>query len=56
MQEIPAENLDWNLYSDSRINVGKVGLRIQYSDDLIQETEFDIVGTLTAEAGRAMAR
>lgn len=55
-QEIPAENLDWNLYSDSQINVGKCGLRINYSDDLIEETEFDIVGTLTSEAGRAMAR
>lgn len=55
-QEIPAENIDWNLYSDHRINVGKVGLRIQYTDEIIEETEFDIIGTLSSEAGRALAR
>lgn len=54
--EIPAENIDWNTYTDNRINVGKVGLRIQYTDDLIQETEFDIVGILSSEAGRALAK
>ena len=54
-QEIPAQNVDWNLYTDSRINVGKVGLRIQYTDEIIEETEFDIIGTLTSEAGKLFA-
>lgn len=56
LQEIPSENIDWNMYTDSRINVGKVGLRIQYTDEIIEETEFDIIGILTSEAGRALAR
>lgn len=54
--EIPAENLDWQLHSSSLINVGKAGVRIQYTDEIIKETEFDIVAMLTSEAGRAMAR
>ena len=54
--EIPAQSIDWNLSSNSLINVGKVGVRIQYTDEVIKDTEFDIVGIMTAEAGRAMAR
>lgn len=54
--EIPEQSIDWNTYTNSTINVGKVGVRVQYTDEIIKDTEFDIVGMLTAEAGRAMAR
>lgn len=54
--EIPAESVDWQLHSSSLINVGKAGVRVQYTDEIIKETEFDIVSMLTSEAGRAMAR
>lgn len=55
-QEVPAESIDWQLNSNSAIKVGKSGLRIQYSKELFQDCEFDIVKMLTTEAGRAMAR
>lgn len=50
------ENLDWQINSNNQIKVGKSGVRIQYTEELFKDVEFDIVSMLTAEAGRAMAR
>ena len=55
-QEIPQESIDWQLHKSKLIKVGKSGVRIQFSDDIKQETEFDIIGMMLSEAGRAMAR
>jgi hypothetical protein len=55
-QEIPQETIDWQLHKSSLIKVGKSGVRIQVTDDLIRDAEWDIVGMLLQEAGRAMAR
>lgn len=55
-QEIPQETIDWQTNSNSLIKVGKSGLRIQYSEELLKDCEFDIVAMLVSEAGRAMAR
>lgn len=55
-QEIPEESVDWNLSKNSLIHVGKSGVRIQYTDELQQDLEFDLISVLLAEAGRAMAR
>lgn len=55
-QEIPQETIDWQTNTNGLIKVGKSGLRIQYSAELLQDCEFDIVGMLISEAGRAMAR
>lgn len=55
-QEIPQETIDWQQHTNSLIKIGKSGVRIQVTDDLIRDAEWDIVGMLTQEAGRAMAR
>lgn len=55
-QEIPQESIDWQLHKSKLIKIGKSGVRIQFSDDIKQETEFDIIGMMLSEAGRAMAR
>ena len=55
-QEIPEETVDWQLHKNSMIHVGKTGVRIQYSDELKSDLEFDLVSVLLQEAGRAMAR
>lgn len=55
-QEIPQETIDWQLHKNSTIHVGKSGVRIQYSDELQSDLEFDLISVLLAEAGRAMAR
>lgn len=55
-QEIPEETVDWQLHKNSLISVGKSGVRIQYSDELKNDLEFDLISVLLKEAGRAMAR
>lgn len=55
-QEYPAQSLDWQTHKGSLLNVGKSGIRVQFSDELISECEFDIVAMMLSEAGRAMAR
>ncbi len=55
-QEIPQETVDWQLHKNSLIHVGKSGVRIQYSDELKSDLEFDLISVLLKEAGRAMAR
>ena len=55
-QEIPQETIDWQLHTSNLITVGKSGIRIQFTDEILKDVEFDIVGMMLAEAGRAMAR
>lgn len=55
-QEIPQETLDWQLHKGSLITTGKSGIRVQFTEELIKDCEFDIVGMMLSEAGRAMAR
>ena len=55
-QEIPQNSIDWQLKTNNLIKVGKSGIRIQYSDELFRDVEFDIVNMLVSEAGRALAR
>lgn len=55
-QEIPEETIDWQLHKNSLIHVGKSGVRVQYTDELQSDLEFDLISVLLAEAGRAMAR
>lgn len=54
--EIPSESIDWQTNSNSMIMVGKSGVRIEYSKELFDDCEFDLVSMLTSEAGRALAR
>lgn len=55
-QEIPQETIDWQLHKNNLITVGKSGIRVQFTDEILKDVEFDIVGMMLAEAGRAMAR
>ena len=55
-QEIPQETIDWQRHKGGFITTGKSGVRVQFSDDILQDCEFDIVGMMLSEAGRAMAR
>ena len=55
-QEIPEETVDWELSKNSTIKVGKTGVRVQYTDELKSDLEFDLISVLLQEAGRAMAR
>ena len=55
-QEYPQMSLDWQTHKGSLLNVGKSGLRVQFTDELISDCEFDIVAMMLSEAGRALAR
>lgn len=55
-QEIPEETVDWQLHKNSQILVRKSGVRVQYTDELQADIEFDLISILLQEAGRAMAR
>jgi hypothetical protein len=55
-QEIPQETIDWQTHKGSMITVGKSGVRVQFTEELMKDCEFDIVGMMLSEAGRAMAR
>ena len=50
-QEIPQETIDWQLHTSNLITVGKSGIRIQFTDEILKDVEFDIVGMMLAEAG-----
>lgn len=56
-QEIPVESIDWQTYEGStEIRVDKVGVRVQLTQELIEDSMWDVVSMLLEEAGRALAR
>lgn len=55
-QEIPQDTIDWSTNKTSLITIGKYGVRVQVTDELMNDSDWDIVGMLLQEAGRAMGR
>lgn len=55
-QEYPEEGLGIQEHDNGATAIQKVGLRISYSEELLQDAEWGIVNLLTEEAGKAMVR
>lgn len=55
-QEVPIQSIDWQTHKGTEIRVGRHGIRLQFSEDEINESQWDILGISLEEAGRAMAR
>lgn len=55
-QEIPEDTIDWQTHETPEIRVGKSGVRVRVSDEMISDSQWDIVSMLIKQAGRAMAR
>lgn len=56
-QEVPAESIDWQTYEGTlEIRIGKSGVRVQITKELIEDSMWDIVSMMLEEAGRALAR
>jgi HK97 family phage major capsid protein len=55
-QEYPVEGLGTQEHEKNFHTIQKVGLRIEYSDELLKDAEWGIVSILNEEAGKAMAR
>lgn len=55
-QEIPEDTVDWQLHEGTEIRVGKSGVRISFTEEMISDSQWDIISILIKEAGRALAR
>ncbi len=55
-QEIPEDTIDWQTHESPEIRVGKSGVRVRMSDEMISDSQWDIIAMLIKQAGRAMAR
>lgn len=51
------ESLDFGLQTaHGAIKVGKTGLKVSLTDEMVEESQWDVVGIMLRKAGRAMAR
>jgi hypothetical protein len=55
-QEIPQETIDWQTHESPEIRINKSGLRLQFSEDMVTDSQWDIISMMVKQAGRAMAR
>jgi hypothetical protein len=55
-QEYPEDTIDWQTHETPEIRVGKSGIRVSVTDEMITDSQWDVVSMLIREAGRAMAR
>lgn len=55
-QEIPEETIDWQQHESAQIRVGKTGVRVRVTQEMIEDSQWDIIALLLEQAGRAMAR
>lgn len=55
-QAYPEETVDFNVYRTQEVKVGKSGLIVRVSDEMIRDSQWDVIGILLRKAGEAMAR
>lgn len=55
-QEIPEETMDWQTHESTEVRIGKVGLRLRVTDEMISDSQWDIIAMMIKAAGRALAR
>jgi len=55
-QEVPEDVIDVSKMTTPEIRVGKSGVRVRITQELIDDSQWDIVALLVEAAGRAMAR
>jgi hypothetical protein len=56
--EYPEQALDFDRWGagSSEVKVGKVGLKVKITDEMISDSQWDVIGMHLRAAGRAMAR
>ncbi|AOQ24698.1 hypothetical protein MTAT_20430 [Moorella thermoacetica] len=53
----PEESIDFELLEGSgEVRVGKTGLIVRVTDEMVNDSQWDVIGILLRKAGRAMAR
>lgn len=54
--EIAEDTLDWQTHEGTEIRVGKSGVRVRVTEEMIADSQWDVVAMMIREAGRALAR
>lgn len=55
-QSYPEETVDFQLHRTKEVKVGKSGMIVRISDEMIRDSQWDVIGILLRKAGEAMAR
>lgn len=55
-QEYPTQTIEGELFEGVEIRIGKSGLRLQFTEEVIQDSQWDVIAMMLEQAGRAMAR
>ena len=55
-QEIPEDTIDWQTHETPEIRAGKSGVRVRFTEEMVSDSQWDILSMLIKEAGRAMVR
>jgi hypothetical protein len=55
-QEIPEDTIDWQTHETPEIRIGKSGVRVRFTQEMVTDSQWDIISMLIKEAGRAMGR
>lgn len=55
-QEIPEDTIDWQTHETPEVRIGKSGVRVRFTEEVISDSQWDIVSMMIKEAGRAMGR
>ncbi|MCX7610404.1 MAG: phage major capsid protein [Ignavibacterium sp.] len=55
-QEIPEETLDFQTHETTEIRVKKSAVRVRFTEEMVQDSQWDIIAMSIREAGRALAR
>lgn len=55
-QEWPTGTIDSEQFEGVEIRIGKSGIRIQYTDEVIKDSQWEVIQMMIEQAGRAMVR
>lgn len=55
-QSYPMETVDFTLHRSEEIRVGKTGLATAITEEMIEDSQWDVIGILVRKMGEAMAR
>ncbi len=55
-QEFPTQTIDGEFFEGVEIRIGKSGVRLQFTEEMVSEAQWDIIAMMIEEAGKAMAR
>lgn len=55
-QEYPQDTIDFQNHEGTEVRVRKSGVQISVTEEMVSDSQWDVVGMLIREAGRAMAR